>query len=152
MKTIYNHNKLTYCLLLVITVLCLSACEKESHIIIEAPFQEYVDIFFLEAEKRNIKISKNNLEVVFQDHRSYCGLGDCSYQDSDIRRVEINPNCWELINATGKEILMFHELGHALLKRQHKNTKFPNGSFRSIMHNGSYISVSYTHLTLPTKA
>ncbi len=67
-KTIHTNNKLIAGFLLVITILCSNACKKERQIIIEAPFQEYVDNFFLEADKRNIKISRNNLEVVFQEH------------------------------------------------------------------------------------
>jgi hypothetical protein len=33
-----------------------------------------------------------------------------------------------------KEILMFHELGHAILRRSHDQSVLPNGDYASIMY------------------
>lgn len=44
----------------------------------------------------------------------------------------------EDLNDLQREIAIFHELGHAILKRQHTNETLPNGDFKSIMFPTPY--------------
>lgn len=140
-------------LLLFIT---LSTCKKEEETIfaIDPAFQEYVDRFYEEAALRDIKLVKENLEVVFKDLEMVCGLGYKNYENTGLRRVEINTSteCWVDRSDLAKEALMFHELGHAVLRRPHLNFTLPNGSEKSMMcgtPNGCSLSGNYNKHTTP---
>jgi len=122
--------------------LALSSCKKEK---IDTDLQIYVDQFFIEAEKRGMNLKRRKLEVVFNDTIRVCGLGYKDYEGKGTRRVEINmtSHCWKQESELRKEILLFHELGHAILERGHKNRRLPNGMFASIMTEGSGLYSEY---------
>jgi len=100
---------------------------------IDPQLQKYVDRFFAEAKERGLRLNESDLEVVFLELEEYCGLGYAMYNNTLTRRVEIDPNCWKDRSESWKEWLMFHELGHAVLRRPHANAILPNGSAKSIM-------------------
>jgi hypothetical protein len=79
----------------------------------------YANRFFDEAETRNIHLDKSTLSIRFVDKREiipYAGYGE-----SNPPRVRIATQYWYGYTEVQKEILMFHELGHAMLARQHTN-------------------------------
>lgn len=127
--------------------LLLFSCKKEEtipnpiRVSTESPFAEYVDRFFEEAEKRDANISRADLTVTWMDDASMdvCGYGYSNYNNTGARRVEIKPVsfCWEDRNDFEKEGLMFHELGHAVLGRNHVNNRLGNGLERSMMCGGN---------------
>jgi len=129
--------------LLFIFLLLIVACKKEKNITVETEtrknvyivpgLEKYVDRFFAEAKKRGLSLNENDLEVVFQDVRGFCGYGYPNYQNTNLRRVEIDPGCWKDQRENWKEALMFHELGHAVLRRIHFNSVLPNGLAKSMM-------------------
>jgi hypothetical protein len=118
-------------LLIITTCLLLSnSCKKDDKFvsIIDSDFQEYVDRFVTEAGLRNIKIDISKLNVFYGDTiKYYCGY-------SGHNSVVIRSSCWEEFTDAKKEILIFHELGHALLLRPHDDSKLPNGDFKTIMN------------------
>ena len=136
-----------YYIIFFILTLGLFSCNKEK---IDTPLQIYVDNFFIEAEKRGIQLSRKKLEVVFNDDLSSCGIGYSDFNEKGKRRVEINMNsfCWQEKSTIQKELLMFHELGHAILERGHDNRKLPNGMFASIMTEGDIQHGLYTEYSL----
>ncbi len=128
-------------------VLVLFSCKKEK---IDTDLQIYVDQFFIEAEKRNINLKRRKLEVVFNDTLKYCGVGYKDFQGKGTRRVEINMSlpCWNEKSELQREILLFHELGHAILERGHKNKRLPNRMFASIMAEDDIQHGLYTEYSL----
>ena len=64
-----------------------------------------------------------------------CGLGTNNFRNSGLKVVLINTNeiCWNGRDDIEKEVLMFHELGHAVLGREHLNTRFSNRMPKSMM-------------------
>lgn len=96
---------------------------------IDGELRPYVDEFVEEASKRGKPISLDNLEVLFAEVGDVCGRGSISPL-----RVTINKSCWTEQPDIAKEILMFHELGHSLLKKTHDSRKLPNGDYASIMY------------------
>ncbi len=119
---------------MIVTCLIFSnSCKKEDQSVIDPAFQEYVDRFVTEADLRNVKIDISKLKVTYGDTlKYYCGYGLTN-------DVVIRSYCWENSSDINKEILLFHELGHAILGRMHDNTILPNGDFTTIMApNGFY--------------
>lgn len=121
-------------IILMVFLICIliSSCKKEDKSVIEPDFKEYVDRFVAEAALRNVKIDISKLKVAYGDTlKYYCGYG----MPSD---VVIRSSCWENHTDAQKEILLFHELGHALLNRNHDNSRLPNGDFFTIMNEYNF--------------
>ena len=55
---------------------------------------------------------------------------------NDFTAITISSLCWRELDESGREILVFHELGHALLGRAHKNTLLGTGKKLSLMSSG----------------
>lgn len=97
--------------------------------VIDPELKSFVDTFVQEASQRGKTISLNNLTVSFEPTGDVCGRGSVSPL-----KVTIYKSCWSTLPDIAKEILMFHELGHSLLKRSHDSRKLPNGDYTSIMY------------------
>ena len=120
-------NKL---LLLSIILIFLFSCQKEKHQIIADDFKIYVQRFFEEANKRNlfIKLEDNDLQIRFSKLVGKNGV--CFPQK---KLIEIDSVAWKKSNEFDKEQLIYHELGHCVLGREHLFRSLPRGECESIM-------------------
>ena len=50
-----------------------------------------------------------------------------------LKKITINKKHWNRLDSLQKELLIFHELGHCILGRGHRNEKFPNDECISIL-------------------
>lgn len=119
---------LIYCLLG--TFPFLQACEKTiQH---NEEFSPYIQKFLTAANTRNHNI---NLEKI--DLRINFGKIDTHYEGKckpgNVKQITINKILWNKLDTLQKELLIFHELGHCILGRTHKNEIFPTGECKSIM-------------------
>jgi len=134
----------------IVLVLFLCTCHKENPqpaAVIGSDFQVYVDRFIAEGASRGFKIDDSQLTVVYSDTLNYyCGYGD---HNSRKVMISVRSSCWQTQSDLNKEILMFHELGHALLGRVHDNTTLPNGDYKTMMFGGNQFNI-YT-LDTPEK-
>jgi hypothetical protein len=105
-----------------------SCKEENDKPFIDPELTEYVNAFVEEARLRGQIISSDNIEAKFGTLTEKCGLGS-----PNPPRVSIDRNCWDGTPELPRELLMFHELGHAVLGRSHELSKLPNGDFASIM-------------------
>ena len=60
------------------------------------------------------------------------------------RTVTLDPDFWNNVSETQKELLMHHELGHCILYRPHRSTYLSSGIEASIMY--PIIMASSTYL------
>jgi len=111
-------------------------CHKEDDEITEGDMWIYANRFFDEAAARNIDLDKSTLTIKFVEKEEiapYAGYGT-----TNPPLVRIVKDFWTQYNNTQKEILMFHELGHAVLRRQHTNEMLPNcTNYKSMMMDGN---------------
>jgi len=61
--------------------------------------------------------------------------GSCQY-GSHINHVTIDLNFWNNRSHLIREFVIYHELGHCVLDRDHEESSFDNGICRSIMRSG----------------
>ena len=108
-----------------------------------------------EAEKRGHTFSLDDVQAfllpqVEVNGVRICGLGYAPAFGDKVRRIDIDQLCWDFASDAEREILVFHELGHALLVRVHNDWKLPNGRNRSIMFAGEYCDIyaSYNNCQL----
>jgi hypothetical protein len=128
--------------------LCLFglSCSKENTPI-PVQFQKYVDSFIVEAQKRGKKYDIKKLKISLSDNVPVHASGQAQLGSYN---VEIDRTKWKEYEDSGSEIikesLIYHELGHAILNRVHKNDILPDGSSASIMCGRDYTincSVAY---------
>lgn len=118
----------------------------------------YVQDFVREAELHNVEVDVSDLSIghttfylkLNNSSQNYCGLGYQNYEQTGKPRIEISKKCWEphsliidgkkrtIIRNFSNERLVFHELGHAILKRSHDNTLLPNGDYKTLMNSSGY--------------
>jgi hypothetical protein len=99
-------------------------------------FQDYVNRFISEAEARNISVNTDHL-IVESTTDPVTGSDACAQIIAgDAPHIKIQTSCWSNLIDSEKEILMFHELGHALLGRNHLDVDMANGLQTSLMHSG----------------
>lgn len=126
--------------LLLILILLLANCSEKTEFtpIYDVPdeFQSFIEAFEHEAALRGHDISITNLIVKYDNTipDPYCGACNSNSLDNNIQKIiSINPelNCWN--SPEEEEALLFHELGHCILGREHDASLLPNGDPKSIM-------------------
>lgn len=125
----------SYLLILIITFI-LIGCKKDDVPVpaeIQDDFKIYVDRFISEGSKRGVKVDLSGYKVSYGDTLKYY----CGYAFYDKKQVIIRYDCWQGLTDLDKEILMFHELGHAYLGRNHNNNLLENGDYKTMMFNGN---------------
>lgn len=112
---------------------------------VPADVEPFLQAFRDEAKKRNNPISTANLIVTFGTLQREDFCGQCTLEPGKTPRITLNndPLCWQQANQQERECLVFHELGHCLLKRAHKADRFPKEMYVSLM-NPDDISVYAT--------
>jgi len=120
----------------------LGGCEQGFEPVYDVPedLQIHIDSFLEEAAMRGHEFTINNLIIEYDPELSFERCGTCN-SDSELdniqKVVKINPNCLITYNEQ-MEALVFHELGHCFLGRQHNSDLLPNGDPKSIMIPNNY--------------
>jgi hypothetical protein len=126
-------------LLAAISTFIAFACKKEKHQIIPNDFKIYVQRFFSEANKRglSVKLEDSDLEIRFS--KLVGANGKCNTRS---KIIEIDSVSWQQSNEFDKEWLIYHELGHCILGRNHLSKTLPHGECQSIMRNSEELNCS----------
>jgi len=128
-------------------VLC--SCEKVEPVFeyrIDPTLESIVNKFYQEAELRGITLQKTNLivevvDVLVEDRCGQCERPKRKKEEQRTIKISKSSVCWIRESEQNREALVFHELGHCLLDRDHKDDLFPSGAPKSIMTtalNGPY--------------
>lgn len=129
-------------LLLYIFLVYLTGCHRElepTHTLIYRVPEEiapFVEQFKTEASQRGKTLISNDLIIQFgkTGAENICGESLIRPNQTPVITISIDPTCWQSAYKEAKEALIFHELGHSLLKRAHRNDKLPDGSYASLMN------------------
>lgn len=128
--------------LISLSLLLFLQCKKEETfepvLEIHSDFQPLVDLFVTEALQRGINIRIDNLILQYDNSigQNLCGECNSLADPGQVQKeIRVNPyKCWEFSQEL--EALIFHELGHCLLLRQHLPDTLPNGDPKSLMVEG----------------
>lgn len=129
-------HKLKYILLLFVSSLALFSCSDEDAIETDAALQPYFDIFAAEAALRGFPVDyeAERIEGLLQDITDSSIQGQCFRNEDKPKKVIIDTEYWANADAFEKEFIIFHELGHCFLGRDHLNSSDNKGNCLSIMH------------------
>lgn len=127
--------KKTIFLLLVFILIFFSCSDAPKDVVIDPELQPYVDRFLAEAAKRghDIDLADSGLDMIFEvDISTADYAGQCRY-NLGANEIAIDRERWDDSNESRKEWLVYHELGHCVLDRGHRNDQFENGMWKSLM-------------------
>jgi len=132
-------NRISFLSFLMFSIF-LSCSETTQEGFIDPEFQSYIDKFLAEAALRGdtIDIIESGLSVIFEDDGSttdYAGVCRNRFGSSS-NEIGIDKGFWDESNESVREWVIYHELGHCVLGRDHDNTKFDNGIWKSLMRGG----------------
>ena len=156
-KNNYECSRIIFLTFPVFLIVGLGACTEEEEVIrepvVEAPIGypgvderlwPYFERFEEEGQLRNTPIDlraarvTGQIEEIAQDaDNSGQVLGQCNYRRNSQHQVTIDENFWNRASDRGREFVVFHELGHCFLLRDHLETAFANGACTSIMRSGT---------------
>lgn len=97
----------------------------------------YFDLFEDEAIRRGYDFDLTALGItgVIENIPEDGVAGTCQY-GRHIAHVTVDQNYWNHSSQLSREFVVFHELGHCVLDRDHRDAAFANGICRSIMASG----------------
>ncbi len=98
-----------------------AACGKPPVMRVNPELQPYVDTFLAHAIEQGHPVYVETLAADFAEIDDET-LGTCGIEDG-VPTIEINQEDWPNMNDTARETLMYHELGHCLLGRNHNDAK-----------------------------
>jgi len=135
-----STSKRSYVLGIVIPLL-LAACQPETIVpkesLLPPTVQPHWENFEREARKRGIDVSLEGIEIYLTDGAGHPNTaGVCELYRTRNPRITIDTTSynWQHSEWT-REILLFHELGHSVLKRTHRDDRLPNGLYASMMRS-----------------
>lgn len=101
------------------------------------PYDEQVEAFKAAAVEEQVDIpSINDTKFLMSDDLPDKTLGQC-HMDQNV--IIFNANTWGGLSHAEKEFVVWHELGHCVLHRDH-NPDFMDGRPKSIMYKDSTIA------------
>lgn len=112
-------------LIVLLSLLLCSCTAKNNHPNVVKPFvKQFEDKY---------KISADHVDISFVDHYDDVKVvGWCSIV-AGVVKVTFLKSYWNKSSNDTKTTLTFHELGHCILYRYHRNDRFQDGCYRSFM-------------------
>ena len=124
-------------------LLSLTSCKDSKEYSVDSTFTDYLIRFEAEGASRGHTFDPQNNGLIIE-------FGNLANNDAGLThyekpvRIQIDKTYWNAISKSAgadlmKENLIFHELGHGLLKRDHLNETLANGDWKSIMCGGNKV-------------
>lgn len=136
----YSIRHFVY-LLCGISAVTFSACEVEPEItfVIDEPLEIYYERFVDEAFARGLDVeyATYQVEATIGDIATENVIGTCSWDQTHKHSIVLDQDYWRRATDLQREFLVFHELGHCVLGKDHVDNSDANGNCISIMSSGT---------------
>jgi hypothetical protein len=132
-------KNLKYTAFALILHLFFISCSKENSQVIESELQIHFINFEAEAAAHGLDIDLSSIDLngYIQNIETRGTLGQCKSYSDGSKQVIVDEQYWNRISDSEREYLVFHELGHCVLEREHNDGKDENGNCISIMQSGN---------------
>jgi hypothetical protein len=130
--------------------------------LVNSEFRAYYKDFTKLAEQHHCLVHDNLLLVSFDEDKNFTAIGPkvvgVCYSIDEWRLVTIRKSYWETIGPFQRKVLVYHELGHCLLGRDHDSTLVDGFCPKSMMYPSvvdagcAYLGQSYLQELFDTKA
>jgi hypothetical protein len=85
----------------------------------------------------NVDLAAFGIEATIEELPDEGVAGQCSYGTFIGHQIVIDTDFFNRASDNAREMVVFHELGHCYLQRDHREDSFDNGICRSIMRSGT---------------
>ena len=129
-------SKAVLALLFLPIFLFITGCSKDT-LDTDEELIPYFHLFADEAAKRDIIVDYEaaRIEGLLQNITDSNVLGQCFRNEEKPKKVIIDLDYWNEASEIDKQFIIFHELGHCFLNRNHDDSKDENNICNSIMHS-----------------
>ena len=128
-------------LFMIIVILSAGSCRKDESVelFIDSSLQEYFDRFAEEGALRNVVVDYEAARVsgFIRLITSPNVIGQCAHDPNEPGTVIVDRTYWNVATDLEKEFLVFHELGHCVLDRDHLDEADGQGKCISMMTSGT---------------
>ena len=118
----------------------LSSSDADLYPNVAAELEPYFSLFEAAADLRGYKIDLTQTDItgtISEIHEDGVA-GSCSYGGrTSYKNIVIDKTFWNQSSSSFKEYIIFHELGHCFLDRDHLEGCLPEGIWSSIMRSGT---------------
>ena len=113
--------------LLICSLLNMIALKNENLRYVDSQLKPYADNFMVDALARGKNLDASDMSIIFglEDVSDMDVVGMCRSRGFE-HRIEIRKYVWDMLTTEEKEMLVYHEMAHCLLKRNHCNKKIRN--------------------------
>lgn len=88
------------------------------------------------AQGITVDLIKQRITGVIENIEAESVAGQCNYYSHSPNHIIIDAEFWSKASDNFKEMIIFHELGHCVLDRDHREGRLENGYCLSIMRSG----------------
>ncbi len=143
------QGKFGWRVLLLAGILVGTSCNKEDDIeyFVDSSLTEYFDRFAGEAAERGVVVDyvADPVNGYIRVITSQGVIGQCAHKEDEPNTVIIDKFYWDSASELEREFLVFHELGHCVLDREHLDNSDGQGFCVSIMTSGTgFCTIRYT--------
>ncbi|MEK6706909.1 MAG: putative metallopeptidase [Bdellovibrionota bacterium] len=118
--------------ILITLFLLITGCGK-APVVDVGEFEPYVNRFEARSAMVGAPIRIEQLIIKFGEMESPTERGICEILGDNTPTIKINKEAWDTMTEEEKESLIFHEMGHCVLRRKHKKEMDANGQPVSLM-------------------
>ena len=142
MRFNYFQVQLFFAFAIIITIISCSqdfnTIEDKGYSGVDSRLWSYFQRFETEGMNRGIAVDLNTFGISGEivDIPGNGVAGQCQFGSHITNHVSIDQNYWNRANDINREFVVFHELGHCFLLRDHTEGQFNNGVCASIMRSG----------------
>lgn len=129
--------KYTFILFLFSSLIIGAGCNSFDAVETDEELLPYFEIFAKEAAKRGFTVDyeAERIEGLIQDIVNPNIQGQCFRNEEKPKKVIIDVGYWDNANELEKQFIIYHELGHCFLGRDHLDGSDASGTCISIMHS-----------------
>lgn len=126
-------NLISKALISGLLLVAFSACGKKP-VLEVGQFSPYVQSFEKQAATHGQAVKVTDLIVKFGPMENKFERGICEINGDDTPTILINEDAWNQMSEDEREPLLYHELGHCVLKRKHRADQMSDGVPASLMN------------------
>lgn len=129
-------------IIIILTLLTLTACNEESrkHNTTNQEFQRYVDQFKLDHETVLGSSVSFDVPINFESLTKSNTTAECRTYPNGTKEIYVSKTAWESLDAYDRMGMIYHELGHCVLGRDHDN-EYINLKKASIMNENIWLTI-----------
>ncbi len=135
---------------IIVTTTSCSKNESDRYPNVEEELHYYFDQFIEEATSRGITIDLSDIDGRISPVSTPGLIGLCQFEEEANNKITVDQNSWDEADTLFREYVVFHELGHCKLFREHLDNTDVDGFCFSMMASGT--ASCNTNYTLTTRA